>query len=208
MRSNKKHFSPSWILGGSLGLARRGAVYAAGPIADTFTSGGQLTATQMNNIKNAVNDLQGNVPSTSCRTNAGAVDAAATRVGPLCVENVLRAAATWSAAVSACNTAGKRLLTPGEYIAAKTQAGAALGMNTDNTFEWVDSATSSHTASNTIPGAGAGRLMVGYMGPATAAVIGGGATTPEGTPINDGDIFFGTNAEYDFDYGIGFRCVR
>jgi len=200
MSSNKKRFSAGWILGISLGLASSGAAYATGPITDTFATGTTLTATHMNNLKNAVNDLQGNVPSTSCRTNAGAVDAGATRVGPLCVETARKVtAATWIAAVTACNTAGKRLMTPGEYIAAKTQAGAALGMNTNNEFEWVDAASSNHTANNTVPGAGSGRLMVGYMGPATAAIMGSGA---------DGDIMFGTNADYDVDYGIFYRCVR
>jgi len=194
MRSNKKHFSPGWILGISLGLASSGAVYAAGPIADTFTAGGTLTATQMNNIKNAVNDLQGNVPSTSCRTNAGAVDAGATRVGPLCVDEVPQAAgSTWSAAVDFCRAAGKRLMTPGEYMAAKNQDAAGFGM-TNGVLEWVDSTFSD----GTLGGGTAGRMTVGYMGP------------DDGTNITVGDIFYATNASYDVtaETFIFYRCAR
>lgn len=188
-------------MGMALGVVFSGAAFATGPITDTFSTGGTLTATQMNNLKNAVNDLQGNVPSTSCRTNAGAVDSAAVRVGPLCVESTRRAASdTWATAVTTCTTAGKRLPTPAEYMAIKG-SGLVSDMATNGEFEWVDAATSSHTADNTIPGAGAGRLRVGYMGPHTAVGIGGVAA--------DGDIFFATNIAYDVGQSyIYYRCVR
>lgn len=202
MSSNKKLFSPGLILGISLGLASSGAVYATGPITDTFGTGDTLTATHMNNIKNAVNDLQGNVPSTSCRTNAGAVDAGATRVGPLCVDNVRTGgAASWSAAVTACRIAGKRLLTPGEYIAAFNVAGGTLGMTTNGTFEWVDSVSSDGVA-DAIPAGGlAGRLAVGYMGPSD------GVTFDPAVPA--GEIFYANNASYDVgDAIIFYRCAR
>jgi hypothetical protein len=154
----------------------------------------------MNNIKNAVNDLQGNVPSTSCRTNAGAVDAAATRVGPLCVDNARQAGtSSWNTAVNTCRTAGKRLLTPGEYVAAKNQAGAALGMNTDGVFEWVDSVSTDGSEDSNPVGGIAGRLTVGYMGPSD------GIATPN---VPAGEIFYGTNAAYDVDYGFSYRCAR
>ena len=225
MRSNKKHFSPGWILGISLGLASSGAVYAAGPITDTFTSGGTLTATQMNNIKNAVNDLQGNVPSTSCRTNAGAVDANAVRVGSLCVDkNLARADFTgcsadgittcgsaialntgvgtattnmsWAQAVRACANAGKRLLTPGEYMAAFI-SGSLLETATDS-LEFVDSMlTLRSTTAATDPSSGgaASPAQGGYMGPRTAS---------------GGKVQMVTNVDYDatgFSF-IVFRCVR
>jgi hypothetical protein len=183
----------------SLAVAFSGAAYATGPITDTFTTGGTLTAAQMNNIKNAVNDLQGNVPSTSCRTNAGAVDAGAIRVGPLCVDDTRAGpSVSWNDAVNACRTAGKRLMTPGEYLAAKN-AGTVSNMATNGELEWVDAVSSDHTADNTIPGAGAGRMTVGYMGPSNAA----------GTNPPAGEIMFGTNAAYDGAFGfIYYRCAR
>jgi len=162
MGSINKLSSLGYALGISLGVALSGVVYATGPITDTFTTGNQLTAAQMTTIKNAVNDLQGNVPSTSCRTNAGAVDAGAIRVGPLCVDNARQAAnSTWNDAVNTCSTAGKRLMTPGEYIAAKN-AGTVSDMATNGDFEWVDLV--SHDGS---VGGTAGRLTVGFMGPST-----------------------------------------
>jgi len=202
MVSINKLSSLGYALGISLGVAFSGVVYATGPITDTFTTGNQLTAAQMTTIKNAVNDLQGNVPSTSCRTNAGAVDAGAIRVGPLCVDNTRAGpSVTWNDAVNTCRTAGKRLMTPGEYIAAKN-AGTVSNMATNGEFEWVDSVSSSaSTTDNDLADGYAGRMVVGYMGPATAAAIGGTAA--------DGDIFFGNNAAYDATFNfIFFRCAR
>src|SRR4030066_1521733 len=147
MSCNKKRFSIVSVLGFSLGLACSGAVYATGPITHTFGPGSTLTSPQMIDLKNRVNDLQGKVPSPSCRTNAGAVDNNAVRVGPLCFDkNLARADFTgcsadgttdcgtaialntgvgtattsmsWAQAARACANAGKRLPTPGEYMAA------------------------------------------------------------------------------------------
>ena len=201
MVSINKLSSLGYALGISLGVAFSGVVYATGPITNTFTAGDTLTADNMNIINNAVKDLQGNVPSTSCRNNAGAVDAGAIRVGPLCVDNTRAGpSVTWNDAVNTCRTAGKRLMTPGEYIAAKN-AGTVSNMVTNGEFEWVDSVSSNGSADATVAGGIAGRMTVGYMGPATAANIGGTAS--------NGDIFFGNNAAYDapFDF-IFFRCAR
>ena len=162
MGSINKLSSLGYALGISLGVAFSGVVYATGPITNTFTAGDTLTADNMNIINNAVKDLQGNVPSTSCRNNAGAVDAGAIRVGPLCVDNTRAGpSVTWNDAVNTCRTAGKRLMTPGEYIAAKN-AGTVSDMATNGDFEWVDLV--SHDGS---VGGTAGRLNVGFMGPST-----------------------------------------
>ena len=133
-------------------------------------------------------NLNGNLTDGACVGTP-----ALTRVGPTCVETARRAASTtWSAAATACRTAGRRLLTPGEYIAAKNQA-VITALNGE--FEWVDSVASNATAATN-----AGRLTVGYMGPALAADIGSGV---------DGDIFFATNGDYDVGYGfIFYRCAR
>lgn len=203
MSSNKKRFSLRLAAGLSLGLAGSGVVYATGPITDTFATGNTLTATHMNNLKNAVNDLQGNVPSTSCRTNAGAVDTGAVRVGTTCVDTVRQGASTsWTDAVTFCTTAGKRLPTPGEYMAAKNQDGAGFGMNTNGEFEWVDSVASNNAADGVTASGFAGRLTGSYMGPGLST------TTPAQVPV-DGDIFYASNAAYDSGFAyIYFRCAR
>ena len=168
----------------SVVLATAMATTAWGAVT-TFTSGTTISSADMNtNFAN----LNGNLTDGACVGTP-----ALTRVGPTCVESARRAASTtWSAAVTACRTAGRRLLTPGEYIAAKNQ-GVITAI--DGEFEWVDS-----VASNASAAATAGRLTVGYMGPATAANIGSGL---------DGDIFFATNADYDVGFGfIYYRCAR
>lgn len=205
MSSIKNLSSLGCALGLTLGVTFSGAALAAGPITDNFTSGNALTAAQMTTIRNAVNDLLGNVPSTSCRTNAGAVDTGATRVGPLCVDNVRQPAnQTWNAAVNFCRNAGKRLMTPGEYMAAKNQAGAALGMNTNGELEWVDAVASKDAPAAPNTGTSRGRLTVGYMGPQTAINIGGNDPVPV-----DGEIFFATNINYDTPSAfIFYRCAR
>jgi len=198
MSSIKKRFSLGLAVGLSLGLAG-GAAYA-GSIADTYTTGDTLTAAKMTNIKTAVGDNDTRITAIGAGTQTCL--AGMTKVGPTCVDTVRQAAnSTWSAAVDTCRAANKRLLTPGEYMAAKNQAGAALGMNTNNEFEWVDSVSTSGSAdSNPVDGL-AGRMIVGYMGPSTAATIGSGV---------DGDIFFGTaSAPYDAGFiFIYFRCAR
>ena len=233
MSSNTKLFSRGWILGVSLGLVCSTGAVLAGPVTNPDFGGGEtLTHTHMNNIKSAVgdndtriNNLQGNVPGTSCRTNAGAVDSNAVRVGPLCFDkNLARADFTgcsadgttscgaaiavntgvstattnmsWAQAARACANAGKRLPTPGEYMAAYI-SGSLLETATD-TLEFVDSmlTLSSTNPLNdpSSPGA-ATPAQGGYMGPRTAS----GAK-----------VQMVTNVDYDAT-GFGFivfRCVR
>jgi hypothetical protein len=143
----------------------------------------------MNNIKNAVNDLQGNVPSTSCRTNAGAVDAAATRVGPLCVDNVKQGPSiSWADAVVDCRSEGKRLLTPGEWAVA--QLAGALTDSADDQLEWVDAVGFNDDSA----GAATFKMFAGYMG--TTAGLGG-------------EIAFFNNVSYTGTFGnIYYRCAR
>jgi hypothetical protein len=158
-----------------------------------FTPSTTISSTDMNtNFAN----LNGNLTDGTCVGTP-----AMTRVGPTCVETARRAASsTWSAAVNTCRTAGRRLLTPGEYIAAKN-LGTLTGMATNGELEWVDSVSTNGSADATVADGIAGRMTVGYMGPDTAANIGGTAS--------DGDIFFGNNAAYDAPFNfIFFRCAR
>jgi hypothetical protein len=192
MRGNNKRLS--FVLTVAVALGSASATAVAGSIGDTYATGDPLTAAKMTTIKDAVNDnntrinnLLQNVPGTTCSTGM-------TRVGRTCVDNTLTAAnVTWNDAVVACTAAGKRLLTPGEYIAA-LRSGLFADM-TNGTFEWVDQVNSDFSVDGTSPGAG--RMTVGYMGP-----DGGGNITA-------GDIFFGLNAAYDAAFGfISYRCAR
>lgn len=197
MSSNKKRFSLGWVLGISLGLAcGAGAVYASS-ISQTYSTSTPVDTTLMGNVKTAVNDNDARITAIGAGTQTCLTGM--TRVGPTCVDTARQAASsTWSAAVDTCRTANKRLLTPGEYMAAMNQNAAAFGMNTNGEFEWVDAVSSSHSADNTTPGAGAGRLRVGYMGPSNAV-----------TGVLAGEIFFATNAAYDGTFGfIYYRCAR
>jgi len=164
-----------------------------------FTPSTTISSTDMNtNFAN----LNGNLTDGTCVGTP-----AMTRVGPTCVETARRAASsTWSAAVNTCRTAGRRLLTPGEYIAAKN-LGTLTGMATNGELEWVDSvftngseaASITETPPNQINMAG--RLTVGYMGPSDA--IGLFASVPAG------EILFAANAAYDAGFSfIFFRCAR
>jgi len=220
MGSINKLSSLGYALGISLGVAFSGAVYATGPITDSFATDTILTQTKMDNIKNAVNDLQGNVPSTSCRDNAGDVDTNAARVGPLCVDKNQAVAdftgcsadgttgcdavialnttgpattgASWAQAQRACINAGKRLLTAGEWLAAYTTR-AVTGFvppNSDN-FEFVGTLAQNPT----LPGSAQG----GFIGPRST---------------NSGKIQLETNQNYDalvpdtVSFSWRFRCGR
>ena len=177
-----------WILG--IALVAINGVALAGNVSDTFTTGNQLTAQQMKNIKDAINDNDARVDGM--QTGVPVCLAGMTRVGPTCVDDARDATpVTWIAAVNACNTAGKRLLTPGEYITART-AGVITGANGE--FEWVDSVAHSGLVSGAA-GNGQGKMHGGYMGP--SGILGG-------------DFLFGNDRTYDQAAlaNIFYRCAR
>lgn len=181
---NKLSFT-GWILGIALGVAASGSALA-GNVADTFTTGNALTAAQMTNIKNAVNDNDTKLNAIQAGTQTCA--AGMTRVGPTCVDNARQAASqSWTAAVDFCRAANKRLLTPGEYLAAFN---ATLITAANGEFEWVDQVSHDGTV-----GVTAGKLSAGYMGPSTTLT---------------GQILFSTNVLYDdaTNANIFFRCAR
>ncbi len=197
MSSSNKHSLLRWIFGIALGVATNG-ITLAGNVPATFATNDTLTAAKMNEIATAINDNDTRVDGM--QTGVPVCLTGMTRVGPTCVDNARTAGSpTWNDAVNACRAVGKRLLTPSEYIAAKNQ-GTITALNGE--FEWVDSVSSSASAAdNTLADGYAGRMVVGYMGPATAATIGGVAA--------DGDIFFANNAAYDAGFPfIFFRCAR
>jgi len=195
---NKLSFVAS-ILGIALGVATSGSALA-GSIADTYTTGDTLTAAKMTAVKTAVNDNDTRITAIGAGTQT--CGAGMTRVGPTCVDTVRQAATkSWSEAVDFCRAANKRLLTPGEYIAAFNQAAVTLGMSTNGDVEFVDAmfTDGSVAASATSPTTFVGRLRVGYMGPSSV-------TTATMTP---GQIYAGVDADYDnATYGIYFRCAR
>jgi hypothetical protein len=157
--------------------------------ADITALDGRVTANEgdIADLQTDVTNLQNGTPT--CATGM-------TAVGPTCVDDARQAVnATWSAAVDACRAAGKRLLTPGEYMAAKS-LGTIVADNGE--YEWVDSVSSSASSDSTLAGGLAGRLVVGYMGPSL-----------NNTGVTNGDIFFGNNAAYDAIFGyIYYRCAR
>jgi hypothetical protein len=200
MSSNTKLISRGWILGVSLGLVcSTGAVFAS-DITDTYTTGDTLTAVKMTAIKTAVNDNDARLDAIAAGTQT--CGAGMTKVGPTCVDTVRQAANTsWSGAVDFCRTANKRLLRPSEYLAAYNLNAAVFGMDTNGTFEWVDSIGSNGVADDVPAGGLAGRLTVGYMGPSDG-------TTFDPT-VAAGEIFFANNAGYDSGEAIiFFRCAR
>lgn len=202
MSSITKRFSVGWVAGLALGVT---CSTFAGSVGGTFNTGDTLTAAQMTGIQSAVNDNNGRI--AALETGAPPCPTAMTRVGSTCVDNarVANNGVSWSDAVTACRNAGKRLLTPSEYVAA-LNSGSFPDMvvpATGNQYEWVDavSSTAPGTGTNTAPdgpGTSAGRLTAGYMGPDN------GNNTPTA-----GDIFFATNAAYDATFSfIGYRCAR
>jgi hypothetical protein len=172
-----------WILGIALSVTTSGFVYA-GPVTNPdFASGDTLNAAHMNNIKGAVNDNDTKLNAIQAGTQTCA--AAMTRVGSTCVDNARQAAnQSWQAAVIFCRAANKRLLTPGEWVAAQNQG--VLTDRVDDDLEWVDAVAFNTGAGN--------KMFAGYMG-TTAALT--------------SEIAFFDNQLYTAPFAnIFFRCAR
>jgi len=144
MSNNKKRSSLSLAIGIALGFSAA-AVYA-GSISDTYTTGQTLSATMMDNIKNAVNDSNTRLTTVesgkgTCAGNPDVTGDTMVRVGSVCVDkyeasisggvarslpNVAPAAGVnYFQAADACVKAHKRLLTNAEWQMAAT--GTPLG---------------------------------------------------------------------------------
>ena len=99
---------------------------------------------------------------------------------------------TYAQAAAACANAGKRLLSPGEWIMARANA-SIVGMTTDATGEFVDAVGPSAGAVNDV-------MPAGYMGQNL------GANGPAGV------VDFFANTAYNAVVGggtwLGFRCAR
>jgi len=193
----KKRFFSGWVAGIAVGIA---SVTFAGSTNFPFGNGDTLTSAQMQAVQGAVNDNNGRI--TALETGAPPCPANMTRVGATCVDNTRSAngLVSWVGAVNACRAAGKRLPTPGEYMAAHGSGLFADMVATDpNQYEWVDAVSSEDVSA--FAGSSRGRLTAGYMGPDNGNTAGINAP---------GEIFFATNAEYDnatLSF-IGYRCAR
>lgn len=99
-------------------------------------------------------------------------------------------AITWAQAQRACINAGKRLLTPGEWMAAYT-SGLTADIATTDDQDYVDVGALTYGASS------AGKLEVGYMGVTTAA---GG--------VNLNSNGFKYDAYAALSGIVQFRCAR
>jgi len=184
-----------WILG--IALVAISGIVLAGPVTDPaipYVDGDSLNASKMNSIRNAVNDNDTRI--TALQNGTPTCGATMTAVGPTCVDNARQVTpVTWIAAVDVCRAAGKRLLTPSEYISAKNQ-GTITALNGE--FEWVDSVSSDQQSTITIKGgAGSGKMLVGYMGPS-------GVLVPAGTILFGNDRFYDEAAAAN----IFTRCAR
>jgi len=207
MSSNSKKFVAGLAAAFVLGVVSAATPVLAAEITETFATNDTLTAAKMNAIKNAANDTntrlgtaEGTITTLGTRVTAlENCPANMTRVASVCVDNtrVSNGNVAWQDAVGVCRTAGKRLLTPGEYVAALNSGSFAdMVSATPNQFEWVD-AVSSTTSTGATDGTSFGRLTAGYMGP------------DNGTILLAGEIFFATNAAYDAVFSfIGYRCAR
>jgi hypothetical protein len=106
---------------------------------------------------------------------------------------------TWSMAARACANAGKRLLTPGEWMMARSFGSTVVsGMFTDGNSEWVDIVVATP---DTTGATGNGVFGVGRMG----VDIGG---SPGSTgPGNPGFVALDTATDLT-NATVGFRCAR
>lgn len=181
----------------------------------------------VNDNDTRINNLQ--TSSGACTKNAGDDTGGMVRVGPICVDKFLARATigtctgdgttncasvialstatgsaaadfSWAQAVRACANAGKRLLTPGEYMAAFISG--SLSETVTDTLEFVDAMltlSSTITANDPSSPGTASPAQGGYMGPRTAA---------------SGKVQMVTNVDYDLvnpDGGsnfLFFRCAR
>ena len=212
--SSKKRFSKGWFTGVILGIASSAAlVYAAVTVPITvFTTGTTIRSDDMNANFNAFG-----TSSFSCAGN-GPTDIMV-RVGAVCVDQFMARAdfagcsddgtmgcdsvmavstdtgaaaidMSWAQAQRACVNANKRLLTPGEWLAAFTIG--ALSDNATDLLDFIDAFLVPDTLA-------AAPAQAGYMGPRTAS---------------GGTVQIVANIDYtlvDADGGLNFihfRCGR
>jgi hypothetical protein len=162
----------------------------------TFTSGTTISSSDMNtNFAN----INGNLTDGTCTKNAADDVGGMVRVGPICVDKY-RARATigactgdgttdcagvvavstatgspaadfsWAQAVRACANAGKRLLTPGEFMAAYISG--ALLETSDDTYDFVDAMLTIRSTNTATDPSGPGATIAAqgsYMGPVSGA---------------------------------------
>jgi len=109
---------------------------------------------------------------------------------------------TWARAARACANAGKRLLTPGEWIMARSFGSGVLnGMFTDGNSEWVDAVVATSPTEDNTGFDGTGLFGVGHMGPAIGGSGGSQASGVVGFVASN--VYTDTAAST-----IGFRCAR
>jgi hypothetical protein len=107
---------------------------------------------------------------------------------------------SWARAARACANAGKRLVSPAEWMAARSLGSGVVsgdGMFTDGSSEWVDIVTATVDPTG---GGGNGTMGVGRMGPDIGGSGGSGA----------GIVGFLATSIYTDTPGatVGFRCAR
>jgi hypothetical protein len=201
------------------GIVLAGSISDTYTTGDTLTAT-KMTAikTAVNDNDTRINNLQ--TSSGACTKNAGDDTGGVVRVGSICVDK-FRARATLGActgdgrtncagvvalstatgaaldtvsyaqAARACANAGKRLLTPGEWVMVWTMAATAgiSEITTDGAAEWVASAGDG--------GGGAAELQGAYVGPDMGGLSGSGV------------LGYRLNGTYRTGFNfIRFRCAR
>lgn len=154
MNGHNKRFSIGWTLGIALGVASGAALVHAVTLPHTFTAGDTISASQMNENFETLNNAIDGCPDGMARVGNGCIDTNAqlvTSIPPGCqptgngctdivAENADTAAGvpySWGQAVAVCTNAGKRLATPTELL-----AGANTGAITvpENSFTFANAA--------------------------------------------------------------------
>jgi hypothetical protein len=188
MSSINKFSFIRWILG--MALVATSGIALAGDVPATFATDQVLTAAKMNEIATAINDNDTRVDGMQTGVPVCVTGSSMTRVGTICVDNARSGpSVAWNDAINVCRAAGKRLLTPAEYIAAFNQG--VITANDVDEFEFVDSVSNDASSDGDITGGISGNLTVGFIGPIS------------------GVIFFSTQQPYTTASSIIFyRCAR
>lgn len=161
MDSNRKRFSFGWYTGALLGVTFSGAVVYAVTLPHTFTDGTTISASQVNANFTALSTAIDGCPTDMVRVGASCIDTAAKYVtaaasgcgvsGAGCTGSTLTVGTTpaspafaysWGQAVAACTSAGKRLASGAEIIAAANaqsiQVPDSTSASPTGSFQYVD----------------------------------------------------------------------
>jgi hypothetical protein len=194
MSSSNKRISLGLALGISLGIACSTGVVHAGNIGDTYTTGGTLTATNMDNIKGAVNDNDTRINALIGNTQAGTLKTEVDKITPIINNTQTGTLKTLvdghTTSITAINNTNATQTTDVNNLKGNLTGGACVTNNGSDEMVRVgpicvdkyrasiwDSAASGATQLTTVPGGcsldGAGVGCAGVVAQSRASVAGG-----------------------------------